>query len=188
MIKPSTERLIIIIGSFFLLVGTVYAFTSFVYPTFLEIQNLRAERQARIDLKTTQDDAEKAIGELTRQYAGLATTQEAFSLMLPIGPETPTLLNQLQGIAKNNSIRVNSMAFQYQPIKPAKNTLVQGIGVIRVTMSMNGRYESLKGFIAQMETNLRIIDLNSLRIDGGAVPRRETFDFNITADAYYQVE
>ena len=186
MIKPSTQRLIIIIGSFLLLVGTVYVFLSFVYPSFLEIQSLRGERQARIDLKQIQDDAEKKIGELSRQYASLATTQEAFSQILPIGVNAISVLNQVQGIARNNSLRVNAISFQYKPVKPSRGTLVQGIGVLQVTMTMNGRYEDLKSFIAQMETNVRIIDLNSLRIDGGAVSKKETFDYSLTADAYYQ--
>ncbi len=188
MIKPSTQRLTIILGSFLLLVGTVYVLVSYVYPTFLDIQELRAERQIRIDLKQTQDDAETKIGDLARQYASLATTQEAFSLMLPIGPEAPSLLNHLQGIARNNSLRVNTISFQYQPIKPSAATLVQGLGVLRATMALNGRYEDLKLFISQLETNVRIIDLNSLQINGGAVPRKDTFDYNVIADAYYQVE
>ncbi len=188
MIKPSTQRLAIIIGSFLLLAGTIYILASYVYPTFLEIQSLRAERQVRIDLAQTQEDAEKKIGDLARQYAGLATTQEAFSLMLPIGPEAPSLLNHLQGIARNNSLRVSAISFQYQPIKPATQSLVQGIGVVRATMSLNGRYEDLKTFINQIETNVRIIDVNSIQVNGGAVPRKDTFDYNLIADAYYQVE
>lgn len=188
IIKPSTQRLAIILGSFLLMVGTVYVLASYVYPTFLEIQILRAERQVRIDLKRTQDDAEKKIGDLARQYASLATTQEAFSIMLPIGPNSPMLLNQLQGLARNNSLRVSNIAFQYQPVKPGGNTLVRAMGVLRATVALNGRYEDLRNFISHLETNVRIIDLSSLQISGGSIPRKDTFDYTLIADAYYQLE
>lgn len=189
LIKPSNQRLIIIIGSFLLLVGTVYIFLSFVYPSFQEIQTLRAERQARLELKKEQEDAEKKISELTKFYTDeLSDTQRLFSSYLPVGPEAPVVLNHLQGIARNNGLDVSSISFQYQPVRPSPaDSLIKEVGVLRITMSMVGRYEELKTFISQVETNVRILDVHSLRVDGGAVPRKEEFDYTLTVDAYYQV-
>lgn len=189
LIKPSNQRLIIIIGSFLLLVGTIYVFLSFVYPSFQGIQTLRAERQARLELKKEQEDAEKKIGELTKFYTdNLSTTQRLFSSYLPVGPEAPVVLNHIQGIAVSSGLDVGSISFQYQPIRSAQaDSLIKGVGVLRITMSMVGRYEELKTFISQVETNIRILDVHSLRIDGGAVPRKEEFDYTLTVDAYYQV-
>ena len=188
MLKASTQRLIIILGSFGLMIGTVYMALSLIYPAFLDIQSLRAERQAKIDLKKSQDDAALKIGGLSKQYESLATTQDAFSLMLPITARGPALMNQLQGIARNNFMTLTALSFQYLPIKQVEKTIIQGVGTLRFNMTLSGTYDEMKAFVAQLETNVRVIDLNSLQVEGGAVPRKDTLEYNLIGDAYYQTQ
>ena len=188
MIKASTQRLIVIMGSFALLIGTIYTGLSLVYPSFNVIRELRAERQNKANLINTQNDAEKKIGDLTKQYEGLSTTQDAFSLMLPIKPDIAVLMNQLQGIAKNNSLRLRSTSLQYLPIRQEERMVARGLGVLRINMALSGNYNDLKKLISELETNVRIIDVNYLRVEGGAIPRRDSLSYNLTIDAYYQAE
>lgn len=184
--KDSTKRLIIILGSFTLLVAILYLFFSKVMTSFSGIQVLRAEKLAKEILLENQDEAERKIGELFKQYSGLSKTQEALSLILPIGSNTPTLMNQIQGIARNNLIQINSLFFQYLPIKQSGREIVNGVGTLRVSLSLSGTYDSFKSFISQLETNVRIIDVDNMRVEGGAVPRKDVFSYNLLIDAYYQ--
>lgn len=185
-IKASTQRLIIIFGSFFLMIGCLYVFFSLIYPTYQDIQVLRAERDSKALLLSTQNEAAEKIGALLNQYSSLTTIQDALSLMMPIGTATSSLVNDIQGLAQSNSLALTGINFQYLPIRPSVQTVVRGVGTIRMGVTMTGTYVNLKNFISQLETNSRILDVSSLRADGGAVSNRDVLTYNLVVDAYYQ--
>ncbi|MBI2013269.1 MAG: hypothetical protein HYS87_00295 [Candidatus Colwellbacteria bacterium] len=185
--RGSTKRLISIMGSFAILVVTIYVFSAFLRPSYADVQVLRGERDARLVILSQQQSAESAVRNLLAAYQGAGELEEAFTDMLPKpNANVPQVLNQLSGMASANNMVFESASFQYTPIKQSDSSIVSGLGTLRITTRMNGRYDGLKGFLDMLEHNLRVMDINSLRIDGGALPGREIFAFTIVVDAYYQ--
>jgi|SRR3989344_872691 len=184
--KSSTRRLLVILASFGLIFGSFFVYFSLIVPTYQEIQKLRAELYSKQALYGDQQRAEEAVGKLVGQFQGLATFQELVSISLPRQADIPSILNQLQGIARLSQISLQSLSFQYLPLPQPKDALIQPIGVIRVNINLFGSYTSLKSYISALETNVRVIDLSSLKIDGGARANQANLIHNIIVDVYYQ--
>ncbi len=184
--KPSTQRLIIILGSFALMIASIYVLVSLLIPSYQGVQSLRLQRAQAVNLYENQVEASNKIGGLINQYNSLATVQEALSVILPTEPQTSILMNDVQALAANNSVVLNSISFQYPPIAKAPSSIVLGLGTIRITANLTGSYESFKAFLRDIETNIRVIDVNSLRIDGGGVSKQTNLTYNLIMDAYYQ--
>ena len=174
-----------ILGSFALIFGSFFVYFSLIVPTYQEIQQLRGELYARQSQYADQQRAEEAINKQVGVFRGLADIQEGISNSLPIEADIPSILNQIQGIARLSRISLQSLSFQYLSLPQPTDPLIQPVGVVRVDINIFGNYASLKSFISALETNVRIIDLNSLRVDGGA-GSSQNLTHNIVVDIYYQ--
>lgn len=185
--KPSTYRLLSIIGSVFLLIAAVVVYSKLVNPAYDEIQQLRDKREANIKLLQEQNDAILEVKRLLNEYQSLTQIQENISLALPNEEEVPSIINQLQGLAKINSLDIESLSLQYPPLKSsAVDSLTEPLGTIRVTMRLSGDYRNLRPYLENLETNIRLIDVYSLNIEGGAIPGKTKLIYNLVLDTYYQ--
>ena len=184
--RSSTKRILVILASFGLLVGSMYTYLSLIVPTYLDIQKLRAERLYEQDILASQKRAEQAVDKLLGEYESLGKIQEALSILLPRDIDVTSIVNQLQGMARNSQMTLQSVSFQYLPIKESADPFIQPIGVVRATMNLFGTYQGIKSYIQALESNVRIMDLDSLKIDGGARPNREIFNYSLIVDIYYQ--
>ena len=184
--KASTKRLLVILGNFGLIFGSFFIYFSLIVPTYQEIQQIRGELESRRILHAEQQEAERVIEELEGEFVQLAIFREALSNNLPINEDIPSVLNQFQGIARLSRISLRSLSFQYLPLPQTEDLLVRPIGVIRVNVSLTGDYSGLKSFVSLLETNIRIMDLTSLRVDGGAGANPNNLIHNLIVDVYYQ--
>lgn len=184
--KTSAKRLLLILGSFALLVASLYAFVSFILPAYNDIQSLRGERDSKVNAIKDAASAEETVKALIDAYSNLSKAEDVFSLILPSGPEIPTLLNQLDGLSRLNGIAIDSTAFGFLALEPSRTELIKPIGKIHINLSLHGKYGDLKTFINNLETNLRIIDIGSLNISGGGSASKEILNYTLEADAYYQ--
>lgn len=186
--RASTKRFYSILASIGFIVGSVYVYGSYIRPTFAQIQQLRGERLAELsalnDLRVTIE----AVTGLLREYQGVVEVEETLSLSLPLSEEITTLLNHVQGLGGMNDVRIISMSFQYQPIDREDNrSILKPVGSLRITAQIEGDYQSIKTFLEGIETNVRIIDIRSLRIGGGGVVANPILSGQLIVDAYYQI-
>lgn len=186
--KHSTKRLFVILGSFLLLVASVYVYFSLVVPSYNDVQQLRGERQAKQDLLNDQVAAETAVSELIDRFENLRIFQEVVSRSLPRNEDIPVILNQIQGMARLSDVNLQSSSFQYLALEDTGGRLVRPVGIVRMSISLVGSYEGIKDYISALETNVRVMDLNSLRIDGGARLNSNVLTYDLTVDVYYQSE
>jgi len=174
-------------GNFGLIFGSFFVYFSLIVPTFQEIQELRIAVSSRQSIHAEQQDAEIAINNLQGEYTDKVDEREGFSKNLPVEDENiPSLLNQFQGIARLSGISLRSLSFQYLPLPQTEDLLLRPIGTIRVNVSLTGDYASLKSFVSHLETNIRLMDLSSLRVDGGAGANPNNLVHNLIVDVYYQ--
>ena len=83
-------------------------------------------------------------------------------------------------------MRIESFSFQYPPVRPSRASLAEPIGSLRVLVRMKGTYEQLKEYVSDLETNIRLIDVQTLRIEGGGIAGQESLIYNLVLDVYYQ--
>ncbi|MBI1839157.1 MAG: type 4a pilus biogenesis protein PilO, partial [Candidatus Colwellbacteria bacterium] len=153
-----------------LLVAAVVSYSNFVKPVYVEIQTFRDKNEAGKTLLENQKQSIEAVNKLLSQYKSLSQIQDNVSLVLPNEEQVPEIINQLQGIAKINNLKIESLSLQYPPLKPAlQGSLIKPLGSVRVTMRLTGEYNNIKSYLEDLQTNIRIIDVNSLSIEGGGL-------------------
>ncbi|HEY4496939.1 MAG TPA: type 4a pilus biogenesis protein PilO [Candidatus Paceibacterota bacterium] len=168
--------------------GSIYIYLSLIRPVYSEVQELRGERSSRIELLNNQDRATSLVNNLLSKYRGLSNVEDALSLILPNKEGVPTLINQLQVIANINNLSFDSSSLQYLALTQGGDAIISPLGTIRITMVLRGTYDNFKKYLSALETNNRLIDLNSLRIEGGGVRGRDALTYNLVVDSYYQAE
>jgi Tfp pilus assembly protein PilO len=185
--KPSTYRLISILGSIGLLIGSVVVYSNFAVPTYSDIQILKDKQLANKNLLNDQKDAINAVNKLSAQYQSLTDIQNSIAMVLPSREEVPSVVQQIQGIAGVSGMTVTGLSLQYPPIKAvAKDSLVKPVNIVRITVKFIGDYRNLKTYLEGLEANIRLMDVNSISIDGGGVPGKTALNYSLIIDAYYQ--
>jgi hypothetical protein len=187
--KQSTKRLYVSLGSLVLIAGSLYVYATLIKPEFLEIQTLRGERQAQsrllADYKTTIEETNRVLA----KYESVSVLQDNFSEVIPPSENIPSFLNQVYGLASLNNVFIDSIEFQYLPIQsvPA-GSLIKPFGTLRALVTSSSNYEDMKGFISSLETNIRLMDIDSINISEGAIGSDPMLSYTLVVDAYYQTQ
>ena len=189
--RASSKRILSILISILLIIGSFIIYNSLIQPAYSEIANQRAEVATRLDLINKHEDSIKQVQNLLSQYQDTAQIQEVASLILPSEQNFPQAVNQITGLANLNKLSIELLAAQQLAIRPsAQPRLVKGIGVLRFNLQLTGAYENLKSFIQNLETNMNLMDLASVRIEPSMKGKlgENKFSYTIMVDTYYQAE
>ncbi len=181
----AAKRLIGILISLTLFIGAIIIFSSLLIPVYREIQELRGEKISLENLLKAEEQSVVTASRLLAESRDFASLKDSLSLVLPLDENIPGLINQLQGIAKISGVAIESLALEQLPLKPAVKESVEPLGTIRVSLRLRGSYESVKLYLQFLETNIRIIDVNSLSVIGGAA-KEPVLNYSLVVDTYYQ--
>lgn len=186
MIKASAQRALSLLISAVLIIGSFVVYGVLIKPAYQEANVLRGTMYAKQHLFEQKKAAVGAVESLIKAYQGAGRLQDTIALSLPSGQEVSSLFNQLQTIAAANGLEVQVFNVQILPLKPSTdNSLAQPLGTVRVSLRMAGSYESFKNGIAGLETNIRVMDIVSIKIEP-AGRGLNTFSYAVVLDTYYQ--
>jgi len=184
--NPALKRLIGVTVSLTFFLGSIVIFTALIVPASNEIQDLRGEREALTSILEEENLRIEAVRKLFQQFGSLTTLHETLERALPTEEEIPNVINQLQGMANVSGVTIDSLDITFPAIKAANsNDVVRPLGEVQITFSLKGDYESVKSYLNGIETNVRIMDVQRLGIQGGV--ENNTLDYNIVVNAYYQL-
>lgn len=187
--KATTQRALSLVAAAALVVGGLIIFTTLVIGAYSDVQRLRGELSAKSELYQTQSQQFTQVQNLIAQYQGVTRLQESLTLALPFKEDSADVVNQLNFLAQRNGILINSISLELAPVKKeTKTTLVKGFGALRLSLKLNGSYASFKGFIGDLEANIRVMDLADLKITHVGKPNEDFFNYTMTVDAYYQIQ
>ena len=169
------------------MIAAVVVYSRLVSPSYNDVQLLRDKKEATQKLLQEQKGAIDEATRVLNEYQGLTQIQDNISMVLPSKEEVPSIINQLQGLARINNLDIESLSLQYPPLKtvPA-DSLVQPLGTVRVTMRLSGDYRNLRPYLEDVETNIRLIDVYSINVEGGGIPGKTGLVYSIVLDTYYQ--
>ncbi|MEK7520620.1 MAG: type 4a pilus biogenesis protein PilO [Patescibacteria group bacterium] len=191
--KASSKRILSILASGFFFIMAVVIYALFIRPEYDNVQRLRSEVASRAQAVEQQKDVVKQIQRLLQEYQGVARLQETLSLALPQESGVAEALNQLNGAAQIGGLAIQSAGVQSLAIRPSSAPIksAKGIGTLRFNAKISGDYDQIKRFLQMLETNIRLMDVKSLKIESGVDPTQKSVQkylYNITVDAYYQVK
>lgn len=179
------KRSYVVLASIMFLLGASVVFFSMILPTADKIQQLRGQRRGLQEVLQEERASVAAIENLMEQYVSIPDLQESLSLSLPTEEEVPNIVNQLQGMAKLSGVSIDSVSLQRRPIEPSRSgDLLTPVGILEITMNVRSPYESLKLYLEDIETNIRIMDVQSVRVEGGA--GQDILSYSIVVHTYYQ--
>ena len=125
------------------------------------------------------------VAQLNDKRAQLAPVEES----LPLSPDIPELLANLEFLGRQSGMVVENIQ-----VAPLQDVLgpdgkvresSDKLGMIRADMTVNGRYPQLLAFILNMETNLRLLDVQSINF-GAASSESQNQSYVLEMITYYQ--
>jgi len=184
--KPSTKRMLSILVAIILLIASVFVYTSLIKPEYKEISAMRDRTATLSQTYNNYESFNKKFQEIFAQYQNLGDLENQLSMILPSKIDAAYAANQISGIAQKNKSNLLSFTTRQLAIKPGIGT-VKGIGTLRMEAKLSGSYEDFKMFLRDIESNIMISDLVSLRIErqrggGGGIL------YTLMIDTYYQAE
>lgn len=182
--KGSTKRAfsILLASVFFIAAVGVYAYL--IKPSYQEVSRKRGELYTKTtqlgDYKTTISQMQKLLA----AYDDLSQAQQSISLMLPLETSIPQAVYQISGLASMSGLNLQSASIKELAMTPSAG-LLKGMGTLRFNVKLSGTYESMKQFLQNLGANIRIFNVNNIKVEKlGNVPN--VFSFNFELDAYYQ--
>ncbi|MDD4995429.1 MAG: hypothetical protein PHW53_03145 [Patescibacteria group bacterium] len=156
--------LVIAVVGWFLLIGPKYAEMS-----AMDVGAKQAELNA---YNATLQKFQKAVSDW---QAAPSESRAKLDYFLPTGEDAPGLVALLDVMARTSGFAVTQISFSHleQPIEPASE-----VYPILISMSVEGGgYAELKKFIDKIESDLRLMDVDTLTFQSG----KGSYVFNIVA-------
>ena len=178
-------------GSAAFLVAAMMIYSLFIRPEYELVNELRGMFIAKSNLLTEQQSIISQVQSLLAQYQGSASIQRAVSLALPTKEEAAGIFSQLQALAQANDLTIEVFGLQSQPTKSVNNSrgainVVKDLGVLQASLKVSGGYDNFKNFLQGVETNIRVMDLISLKMEKVNRANGNFFIYNLVLNTYYQ--
>src|SRR3989344_2512119 len=115
--------------------------------------------------------------------------KEKISRMIPTGSDTANAVTDLEQTTARNGMILRSVDFALpaagkQATGAGKEfNLQSGLYILPVSFEVIGRYDSFRRFLADLELNQRVLDVQTVNF-GSAVA--DAYTFQLRAKAYYQ--
>lgn len=183
--RSATKRLISVLASLGFLIGAIVVFSSLVLPAYRNVQQLRGEKKSLETVIKEEEQLVTTANRLLAEYQSAANLQNSLSLILPREEALPGIVNQVQGIAKSAGVTIEGMNVENLPLEHSRtSSIIEPVGSFKATIRVKGSYEALKSYVQSLETNVRIIDVDSMALSGGGAAGPLTVD--LVLRTYYQ--
>ena len=172
--------------------ATVAVVVMLVTPEYQRIGEARREKEtAEIQLADKRTLVAK-IKSLESQYREVEEETKKAAEIVPLDPSIPSLLVEipalvvqhgmiLEKIAFGTTKEAESRAFSSGPQQAVSGPLYRSMPV---ELGLKGTYESFKVFLKALETDLRLMDVATIRF-GGLAEGSGIGTFDVSADVYY---
>lgn len=171
-----------------LIIAAIALFFGLTSPEWSTVQNKQAEKKGIDEALVSAQKVKKMQDSLLAQvHATDATTLERLNKLLPDGtPDNVQLI-----------IDVNNIALKYGPNMALRNIKVRidngtatgkigpnnkKYGTAVMNFSVTGPYTALKGFLNDLETSLRLIDVTGLSF---VASDKDTYEYNFEIKTYW---
>lgn len=181
----------------FLVVAAFIVFFQLTQPEYTEIQTIRGEEAARRDFVEKQQSAITQVKKLIAEYKDNIDFQTLVSASFPASPDLYSAVSEFSGLTALDSLSLQSFSLsetKAQDLQASgggeagaeRTGLVRGYSTITFRAQLIGTYEDIKSFLAHLETNIRLFDINSIDIRPVAKNNINLMNASIEVSTYYQ--
>lgn len=166
----------------FVIALALFSFWPFVVGRYQEVTAMRrglAEREALVDARQAALDNINVEFEKFQTQLGGRDDLNKFVAIVPAGVDAATILSSVDAIATGTGMQLVEVSVSENRSKKSSKTNSVGID-----LELEGRYESFTAFLAQLEQNVRLMDVQTLDVTANAqLPG--IMRFQINANAYF---
>lgn len=205
--KQSSKRLMSVLLAFVFILAAFVFFFDLVQPTYENMEALRSNELGEETFLESQTALVQQAQATLNTYQNEAQSAANIGLAMPSGEDVAGALAQIQGIATNSGITVESISVTTPQVQvqataaggstPSSVGITKPFGSFTLRLTASGSYESFKNFLSEVETNIRIFDVESVSLEPAVVgvptgaksaSSYDAFDYSITVAAYYQTK
>lgn len=170
------------------LIGLLVVITSMIVPEFQHVSDRRALLYSNQTALRNQTKAVNDVEGLIKEFQGFAQARETVTLALPISQDIPYVLWQVGTLAQTAGVSLKSFDNSPEPFITPKEPLAQRLGVMDVTIVVQGTYDNMKQFVKYLETNVRVFNVQNFDITptGSTVNGEPTYQLAVEFNAYFQ--
>lgn len=154
-----------------------------IRPTLVTIGGLLKEIK---DKKAVVTQMDQKIDNLTKAQANYTRIKNDLDLVnesLPIDPDLPILIKQLESLARLSSVAIDSVRFEKTNLQGEIET--EGNQTVGFSLALVGNYENLKEFLNSLDTLRRIISVESFAFTSKKEKEINLLVLTINAKAHY---
>lgn len=160
--------------------GTFFVFTN---PHYQSIKSYKDQIGQYDEALNNEMKLEQDRDALSTKYHNFPLdTQQRLMKLLPDNADNIRLIIDIQKIAVANGVNVISTAFDSSSAKSApsdQRVAQKDYGVFDLEFSITGSYKNFLQFLKAIESNLRIIDIQSISFSSGDAKDTYTYDIKI---------
>lgn len=189
----SSKRFSSFIISAVLFIFSFILFLILVVPTYQSSQELRGKKIVRDEFLEEQKQVVAQVKGLISSFEGDISLSEVISMALPSAREESVVLRHVSTLAGLNRLQLGSIDFERPRIQSGSsgeraNTSfsIRPVGVVKIRAQLSGPYEQFEEFLRNIETNIRIFDIETLDINSRNTEAGDSFSYNISLKAYFQ--
>ena len=186
--RASSLRFINLLVSLGFLIATLVVYAWLLRPAYREVNTLRGDLAAKTELVETERRVVDEVSSLLAQYQTLTGPQQTISLALPNRENYAALVNQIGSLSRASGLFLESASVNILPFQDSKGSRgknVPTVGVIQLSLTLNGPYASFKSLLTVLATNIRLMDIVSFTVNAANRPA-DNYAYNLVVNAYYQ--
>lgn len=175
-----------IIISIFFAAAAVIIFLTQTKNNFAEVKNLRATVASYDSAMAESKKIKETLNSLLEQYNSISQSEmEKIKKVTPSSPEPMSFIVEIDEIASQNGLTMKNIEIKERTEEESLSdgaVPINGAKTMAFTARLNGTYESFINFLKDLEKDLRIVDVSSVKF----VPSSSgNFDFSLEAAAYW---
>ncbi len=190
--RVSTKRILAIGVSLVLFIGALLVYLNLIRGAMESVNKSRAAVASKTSLLKSQQQIVTQVQNLMQQFQNVGQLRSTISLAMPNGQDNIGALRQIEAIARSSNVLLTSVDFKASLARPARGTtasstqnLTKRLGILKVTLNVAGPYESLKRYLSQLETSVRLANVESVKFSPAAAADQSS-KMTVTVNMYYQ--
>jgi Tfp pilus assembly protein PilO len=121
---------------------------------------------------------------LVRNIPADKTKLGQYTAAVPDNPQLPAALDQIQSAASTTRVTLSSISPSGAPSSAAKQSALNGVPGITVSMAANGTYPELMSFITSLNSMPRTLVITNLSLSGSGSGSVPTMTASISTDIF----
>lgn len=154
-----------------------------IRPTLVTIGGLLKEIKDKREVVAQMDQKINNLNKAQTNYTRIEKDLDLVNESLPLDPDLPILIKQLESLARLSSVAIESVRFEKTNLQGEIETEEGQASGFSVTLV--GDYKNLKDFLSSLDTLRRIISVKSFGFTSKTEEEIQLLILSISAEAHY---